>query len=230
MPCSWLQRVFVRFKVSTTRVLLSGQTHLQRAKEQRVQTEIVLHVPLLPAHIAQRSFSRIMKRSNDTGPDLSRIWKTTIFVVWAAMALGYMRLVSSPKNPSRRPRSIYFLNWMPHPPRRGMSVATLSRNHERWTKLWKKSVEFQELVTYFEEAFDNDSIDITACVGLCLGTLSGPSWMTESDTCDASMSQLVIFESMSKYWVLSHVSALTPAHVGYITLVCMGSKTSPRRI
>lgn len=120
-------------------------------------------------------------------PSFSRKWKLAIFGFLARfMAILFVGTRRIPMKPV----------WTPHPPREGMSLKTLSKKHKKCTNMWKKSAAFQDLLSFFEVMLDNDSIDITACMCLCLGTLSGQSWTSASDSCDAAMSQLVAFESM----------------------------------
>ena len=66
-------------------------------------------------------------------------------------------------------------DWTPHPPLEGMSIEALSRNHKRWTETWRKSAEHQEFVTFFNPVLENDSIEISTCVCLCMGTISEQS-------------------------------------------------------
>ena len=56
------------------------------------------------------------------------------------------------------------------------------------TKIWRDSTEYQELVTILSSISHNEGIDITTCICLCLGTLSGKSWTVEYDSCEAAMS------------------------------------------
>ena len=120
-------------------------------------------------------------------PRFSKKWKIAIFGFLARfLAILFVGIRRLPLKPV----------WTPHPPREGMSLETLSKKHQKCTIMWKKSAAFQDLLSFFEVMLDDDSIDITACMCLCLGTLSGQSWTSVFDSCDAAMSQLVAFESM----------------------------------
>ena len=124
---------------------------------------------------------------DDSNTRFSGKWMTAAGVIFlATVAVTSLGSRSYQKTP----------DWTPHLPREGMSLELLSRNHKTWTEKWKKSAEYRDIVTFFESVFDNDSIDITVCMCLCLGTLSGRSWTTAFDSCDAAMSQPVALESM----------------------------------
>lgn len=188
--CSRLQPMFVRAKPITI-----AQWSRSFAKGKKGTNPKKYRNPLITP-----TYPRGKKRSrpnyeervdNDANTDLSRNQKIAIFVFWALIAVGCVILI-----PHHGQEPAYFPDWTPHPPREGMSIETLTKNHKRWTRKWRQSAEYKDIVACFEVVFENDSVDITTCVRLCLETLSGRIWTTAFDTCDAAMSQLVIFESM----------------------------------
>lgn len=79
----------------------------------------------------------------------------------------------------------------------GVNLESLSKKHKSYTYKWEASAEYRDLASFFKETvLRNDGMVITACMCLCLGTLSGPSWTTIHNSADFAMSQLVAFESM----------------------------------
>ena len=88
-------------------------------------------------------------------------------------------------------------SWVISEPRKGVTLESLSREHEKITKAWKASPEYRGLARFFEDqVLSNDSIDIASCICLCLGTLSGEGWTSKYRAYDHSMSQLIVFESV----------------------------------
>ena len=113
-----------------------------------------------------------------------------IFVACAGFCLAVILIARSYRprpNPSPKAK----------PARQGVDLETLSKKHKLFTEMWKDSPAYRDLAALFEDdILDNDRIKITACMCLCLGTLSGPSWLPNGKSYNSSMSQLVAFESM----------------------------------
>ena len=110
-----------------------------------------------------------------------------IAIFWANVFVKSLRSRSQ-----KTPDSQKIPDWTPHPPRKGMDLEMLSKRYEMWTRIWRFSAAYRDIATFLR----SNEIDVTACMCLCLGTLSGRSWTTRFNSCDVAMSQLVAFESM----------------------------------
>lgn len=146
-------------------------------------------------------------------PKLFSKWELASFVLFAVvLAVQYAiskRSHSGPDPEAQLPQDgaiietvlkiheSFTQTWEASPPQEGVSLETLSKKHESYTETWKASAEYGDLVSFFKETvLRNNSVKITTCMNLCLGSLSGPSWTTEHNGVDHAMSQLVAFESM----------------------------------
>ena len=92
-----------------------------------------------------------------------------------------------------------------------LSLADVQKLHEKFTKRWRSSIEYQKLRTFFNEVVLNlDAMQITSCMCLCLGSMTQPMGCS---CCNWSLSQLVAFESwieiLSRSSLMSYLIQLT---------------------
>lgn len=76
--------------------------------------------------------------------------------------------------------------------------AFIAYRHRWFSKVWKKSVEYQKILRFFQDVLLNiDTLRVTSCMCLELGSLNCRRDVCNGcDYCKQPMRQLVVFESL----------------------------------